>query len=127
MSAFEAFGGSVRSLEDTFTAMAAESRMPALPSGLEVQAHQSALDSLTDKAHRALRKHLLPHSRLFADLPEELRQAAEAPSLTPELSAALRRVLKTAWRATSSRPKGRRCLSHRPDLPPWKQRPALRP
>lgn len=101
-SAFEAFGGSVGSLEDTFAAMAAEGHVPALPTN--AAAHQPALDSLMDRAHKALQKHLLPHSGLFAALPEDLRQAAQARSLTPELSAALRRTLKAAWKA-ASRPK----------------------
>ena len=110
VSVFEVFGGSVRSLEDTFLAMAAEGHVPALPSAAEVQARQSALDSLTDRAHKELQKHLVPHSGLFAALTEELRQAAQAASLTPELSAALRRILKAAWKKPSSRPKRLRTL-----------------
>lgn len=107
MSGFEAFGGSVRDLEDTFAAMAAEGHVPAL---LNAAAHQPTLDSLTDRAHKALQKHLLSHSKFFAGLPENLRQAAQAQSLTPELSASLRRILKAAWKAPSSRPKRLRAL-----------------
>lgn len=110
VSGFEAFGGSVRSLEDTFAAIAAEGPVPALPSAADVKARQSVLDSLTDRAHRALRKHLLAHSRFFDSLAEDLRQAAEARSLTPERSAALRRILKAAWKKTTSRPKRLRTL-----------------
>ena len=109
-SAFEAFGGAVRTLEDTFAAMAGEDHVPARPAAADVKAHQSALDRLTDRAHQALQKHLLPHSGLFAYLPEELRQAAGAQSLTPELSAALRRTLKAAWKVQTSRPKRLRTL-----------------
>ncbi len=113
-AALEAFGGSVRSLEDTFAAMADDGHVPALPGAAEVKAHQAALDSLTEKARKALQKHLLPHSGLFAALPEELRQAARAQSLTPELSVSLRRNLKEAWKVTRkkipSRPEQLRAL-----------------
>lgn len=104
VSAFEAFGGFAWSLEDTFTALAAEGHVPAVPGGADVQARQAKLDSLMDGAHRALRKHLLPHSGSFGDLSEDLRRAAEARSLTPELSAALRRALLDAWKG-GTRPK----------------------
>lgn len=110
VSAFEAFGGAVWTLEDTFAAMAGDDRVPARAGAADMKARQSTLDSLADKAHQALQKHLLPHSGLFDYLPEELRQAARAQSLTPELSAALRRALKAAWRAHSSRPKRLRAL-----------------
>ena len=107
VSAFEGFGGSVRDLEDTFTAMAAEGHVPALPTN--AAAHQSALDSLTDTARQELQKQLLPHSGAFAALREELRLAAQTQALTPELSAALRRSLNTAWKA-SSQPKRLKAL-----------------
>lgn len=101
VSGFETFGGSVLSLEDTFAAMAAEGCVPALPGAADVKANQSALDRLTDMVHRALQKHLLPHRGFFAALPEGLREAAEAQSLTPEQSAALRRILKKTWKKPS--------------------------
>lgn len=110
VSGFEKFGGSVWNLEDTFTAMAEEGHVPALPAAADVQAHQAELDSLTDRAHRALRKYLLPHSTSFAGLAEDLRQAAEAQPLTPERSAALRRILKKAWKKHTSRPERLRAL-----------------
>lgn len=52
VAAFEAFGGSVRDLENTFAAMAEDGHMPALSSAADVKARQSALDRLTALANR---------------------------------------------------------------------------
>lgn len=103
-AALEAFGGSVRALEGAFVSMAAEGHVPALPDPAQAAARRQVLDDWTNRAHEELRKHLLPHRGVLAALPEALRQAAEAPALTAEQAAALRRTLLSAWKQ-GTRPK----------------------